>query len=111
MAGNRIVEVRTYKLKPGSGPEFHRLVVEESVPQLEAWGTDVVAYGPSLSDPEGYFLIRAYASVEELEASQDGFYASDAWRKGPREAIVARIENSTGAAFELSDAAIEAMRS
>lgn len=30
MAG--VIEIRTYKLKAGSGAAFHRTVVEESVP-------------------------------------------------------------------------------
>ena len=92
MAG--IVEVRTYKLLPGSGAEFHRLVVEDSLPMLERWGVDVVAYGASLDDADLYYLIRAYPSVEELQCSQDAFYGSDEWREGPREAIVSLIESS-----------------
>jgi hypothetical protein len=89
-----IVEIRTYKLLPGSGTAFHRLVVEDSLPMLERWGVDVVASGPSLDDPDLYYLIRAYPSVEELQRSQDAFYGSDEWREGPREAIVSLIESS-----------------
>ena len=107
---NRILEIRTYRLKDNSRDEFHRLVVEQSLPLLEAAGTDVVAFGPSLDEPNAYFLAGAYDSIEELRASQDAFYSSDAWRQGPREAIVALIESTTGAAFELSEEAIEAMR-
>jgi hypothetical protein len=40
-----VVEIRTYKLRPGSGDAFHRTVVEESVPMLQRWGVDVVAFG------------------------------------------------------------------
>jgi len=89
----RIVEIRTYKLKPGSGPAFHRTVVEESLPMLRRWGVDVVTFGPSLDDEDSYVLIRAYPSLEERQRSQDAFYSSDEWRNGPREAIVSRIES------------------
>ena len=89
-----IVEIRTYTLKAGSGVEFHRAFVEESLPMLQRWGVDVVAYGPSLDDGDLYYLIRAYPSLEELQRSQDAFYGSDEWRDGPREAIVSRIESS-----------------
>jgi hypothetical protein len=88
-----VVEIRTYKLKPGSGAEFHRLVVEESLPMLERWGVEVVAFGPSLDDEDSYVLIRAYPSLEERRRSQDAFYGSDEWRNGPREAIVSVIES------------------
>ena len=88
-----VVEIRTYALKPGTGAEFHRLVQQESIPMLERWGVDVVAYGPSLDDADLYYLVRAYASIADLRESQDAFYGSEEWRKGPREAIVSLIES------------------
>jgi hypothetical protein len=47
-----VLEIRTYRLRPGSGAAFHRTVVKESVPMLERWGVDVVAFGPSLDDDD-----------------------------------------------------------
>jgi NIPSNAP len=88
-----VIEIRTYKLKPGSGAAFHRTVVEESLPMLDRWGVEVIGFGPSLDDEDLYYLIRAYASPAELRRSQDAFYGSDEWRHGPREAIVSRIES------------------
>jgi hypothetical protein len=88
-----VLEIRTYRLKAGSGARFHRAVVEKSLPMLERWGVEVVAYGPSLDDADLYFLVRAYASVDELRESQDAFYGSDEWRQGPREEIVSMIES------------------
>jgi hypothetical protein len=88
-----VIEIRTYKLKPGSGAAFHRTVVDESLPMLKRWGVDVVAFGPSLDNEDCYVLIRAYLSLEERQRSQDAFYGSDEWRHGPREAIVSRIES------------------
>lgn len=89
-----VIEIRTYKLHAGSGTVFHRLVVEESLPMLQRWGVQVVAFGPSLDDEDAYYLIRAYPSLEERQSSQDAFYGSDEWRDGPREAIVSLIESS-----------------
>jgi hypothetical protein len=88
-----VVEIRSYRLEPGSGEAFHRLVMEEAIPMLESWGVDVVAVGPSLDDGDLYFLIRGYASLDELQRSQDAFYGSAEWRDGPREAILSLIES------------------
>jgi hypothetical protein len=88
-----VIEIRTYRLKAGSGAAFHRAVVEESLPMLKRWGVEVVAFGPSLDDVDSYCLIRAYPSLAELKRSQDAFYGSDEWRDGPRETIVSMIEN------------------
>lgn len=106
----RVVEIRTYKLKPGTGAEFHRLVGQQSVPLHAAAGMDVVAYGRSLHDPDAYYLIRAYDSLAHLEASQREFYASPAWRQGPREAIIALIESDAHAAMPWPEEAIRSLR-
>jgi len=87
------VEIRSYRLRPGSGAAFHRLVVDQSMPMLERWGVDVIAFGPSLDDDDLYVLIRGYPSLAELRRSQDAFYGSAEWRDGPREAIVSLIES------------------
>jgi hypothetical protein len=109
MSKLRIVEVRTYKLRLGSGAAFHALVTQQSMPLVKAANMDV-AYGQSLHDPDSYYLIRSYDSMEHLHRSQDAFYASDAWRQGPREAIVALIESDANAVMCLSTGALEAIR-
>lgn len=106
----RLVEIRTYKLKPGSGPAFHVLVSTRSIPLLAEWGMEVVAFGQSVHDPDGYYLIRAYDDLEHLRSSQEAFYASPAWRQGPREAIVSLIEQDANAVLWLSPEAIDAVR-
>ena len=70
----------------------------------------VVRYGPSPHDDDSYYLIRSYAGPAERKASQDGFYGSDEWRKGPREQIVALIDSDTTIVIEMDEAAIEALR-
>jgi len=107
---NRLVEIRSYNLKPGTRAEFHRLVVENSLPMLSRWNVDVVAHGPSLHDDDSYFLIRAYASLEDRQRSQDAFYGSDEWRRGPRQAIVDCIESDVSVVIEMYPDAIDRLR-
>ncbi len=106
----KLIEIRSYNLKPGTRTEFHRLVLEESLPMLKRWGVDVVAFGPSLHDDDSYYLIRAYDSLADREASQAAFYGSAEWRQGPREAIVSKIDNDTSIVIELDLSTIAAMR-
>lgn len=106
----RIVEIRTYKLKPGTRTNLHQLVTEQSIPMLKRWEVDVVAYGPSLHDADSYYLIRSYASIEELQQSQDAFYGSTEWKQGPREAILALIENSISVVIDVDDATLQGLR-
>ena len=41
---------------------------------------------------------------------EDAYYASEDWRQGPREAMVALIENYTDVVLELDDVAVQALR-
>lgn len=107
---NRILEIRTYTLQPGSGARFHALIEEQSVPLLQAAGMDVVRYGQSVQDPDQYYLMRAYDDLAHLEASQASFYGSAAWREGPREAVVAAIVHSINSVLWLTSEVIDALR-
>ncbi|MBX3069807.1 MAG: NIPSNAP family protein [Thermomicrobiales bacterium] len=106
----RVIEIRTYALKPGSRGDFHRLVVEQSMPMLERWHVEVVAYGPSTHDDNSYYLIRAYDDLFDRQRSQDAFYGSAEWREGPREAIVSLIESDISVVVELDDVSIDGLR-
>lgn len=107
---SRVVEIRSYTLRPGARPEFDRLVRDRSLPMLARWKVDVVGYGVSLHDDRSCFLIRAYESLEQRQASQDAFYGSTEWKDGPREALLAMIESYTTVVLEVEDAAVEALR-
>ena len=108
---NRVVEIRSYTLKPGVRDDFHRRVVEDVMPLLGRAGMDVVAFGPSPHDENSYFLIRAFDSLAHRESSEDAFYGGASWREGPREAILARIEAYTQFVLELDEAVIDSLRS
>jgi hypothetical protein len=109
-ASSRFVDVRSYRLKPGMGAEFGRLVVSESAPLLRRHGIDVIAYGPSVHDRDAHYLLRAYASLEELERSEAAFYESDEWRLGPRASIMDCIDYYVSVVLDLDVGSIEGLR-
>ena len=77
---------------------------------LQRWEVDVVAYGPSLHDSDSYFLMRRYDSLAQREKSENAFYGSDEWRQGPREAILALIENYTEVVLEVASSTLQGLR-
>jgi hypothetical protein len=105
-----ILEIRAYNLKPGTRDTLHYLFTTQALPMLQRWKVDVVAYGSSLGEPDSYYLMRAYASVEDRQQSQDAFYGSEEWRQGPREAIIALIDSFTNTVIEVDDATLQALR-
>jgi hypothetical protein len=106
--GRRLVEIRAYKLVPGTRAEFH-LAMSRALELVRGYGMDVVANGPSVED-DGFFLIRAFNDLAHRKTQQDGFYGSGAWREGPRESIVSRIAVSVDTLLWLSPAAIDELR-
>jgi hypothetical protein len=106
----RLVEVRSYQLRAGTLDAFHRLVHEQAVPMVRAYGMDVVGYGRSLDEPDRYFLIRAFDSVLHRQESEDEFYGSEQWLTGPRAAILEPIEQYLDAVFWMDDVAVESLR-
>lgn len=110
MAQERIVEIRSYNLKPGTRDRFHQLFLTESLPMLQRSKVDVVAYGPSLHDKDSWFLMRAFDSVEQRQKSEDAFYSSEAWLKGPRERVLADIDSYTTIVVHLDEATLNGLR-
>ena len=104
-----LVEIRTYKLKPGSAERFVA-AFRAALPLVRASGMDVVAFGRSDHEHESFWLIRAFDSREQLVAQQDAFYASAAGREGPREALVDCLDDYLNTLLWLSPRAVEEMR-
>jgi quinol monooxygenase YgiN len=107
---SRLLEIRTYRLKPGTIEAFHDAVHTKAVPMLQAKGMDVVAYGRSDHEEETYFLARSYTSREALEREQAEFYGSEDWKLGPRSELVDRIQTYMNTLIWLSEVAVASMR-
>lgn len=107
---NPFVEIRSLNLKPGRPEEFHQLYIEEALPLLQRWNFDVVTHGPSLHDENSYYVIRRYDTLVQRDEMEDAYYASDVWRQGPRERILALIESYTDIVLELDEATVQGLR-
>ena len=107
---NHLIEIRTLNLKPGTRDQFHRLYIEDALPLLKRWNFDVVAHGPSLHDENTYYVIRRYDNLAQREEMEDTYYASDDWRQGPRERMLALIESYTDVVFEVDEVTVRRLR-
>ena len=106
----RVVEIRTFNLKPGTRSEFHRLASEVAAPMQRRWKIDVVACGPSAHDDNSYYVIRAWPTLAERQRTDEAFYSSDEWRNGPRDEVIARIESYTTVVLHLDAVTVEGLR-
>jgi hypothetical protein len=85
-----VLDLRTYKLVPGGGETFDRILPESALPMLGRYEIDVVGYGSSLTDNDRYYLARAFPSASSREQRLGAFYGSDEWKQG-YESIVSEL--------------------
>src|SRR5882762_10503928 len=78
-SNEKLIEIRSYNLKPGTRPAFNKLFEEKALPLLKKWNITVVAYGASSHDENSYFLARAFEDLEDRQKKEDAFYGSQDW--------------------------------
>ncbi len=76
-----ILEIRHYKIKPGLREEFIAFFEQRNRQALRDAG--MLVFGPlrDLEDPDKVHWIRAFASMEEREATKSSFYEGPVWEK------------------------------
>ncbi len=107
-----ILEIRTYRLKPGDGEEFVRIMREECLPLLARCGVRVVGCGGSLVHEDGReeaFLLRAFSSLAEHQVQEERFYSSEQWRQGPRDAVLSRLIDYHSVVVDVPEGAVVAL--
>jgi hypothetical protein len=87
-----LLEMRLFKLRPGTRAEFHRISDEGTIPMMRRIGIDVLAYGPTLNDDDGYLLMRGFASEEQRVRLSQELYASEEWAQNYEEPVMSMIE-------------------
>ena len=75
-----IVEVRSYRIKPGRRDEFVRFFETRSVPALRAHGMKVLGPLLDLENPNKFVWLRSFPSLEERDRMRDAFYSSALWK-------------------------------
>lgn len=78
-AGTPLVEVRLFKLHPGTREEWHRISHEHTIPLMRECGITVLAYGPSLNEEDAYYLVRLFPSEEERTVLGQSLYTHPEW--------------------------------
>jgi hypothetical protein len=75
-----IVEVRSYRIKPGHRDEFIRLFESRAVPALRQYGMKIVGPLLDVENPNKFVFLRSFPSLEERDRMKDAFYGSELWK-------------------------------
>jgi NIPSNAP len=75
-----IVEMRTYKTKPGCRSRFLEIFRGKSVPAHDQIGMKILGPFPSLEDPDIFFFMRGFPDLDSREPMKAKFYEGELWK-------------------------------
>ena len=74
-----IVEIRTYRTKPGLRDTFLAFFEKRAVPAQHAHGMRIVGPFVDLENPDVFIWLRGFPSLEERERMKSAFYEGELW--------------------------------
>lgn len=75
-----IVEMRTYRTKPGMRPGFVELFHAKTKPEHARLGMPIAGPLLSIDDPDVFFFMRGFDDVQSREPLKARFYEGQLWR-------------------------------
>jgi hypothetical protein len=75
-----IVEVRSYRIKPGRRAEFVELFEKRAVPALRSHGMKIIGPLIDIENPNKFVWLRSFPSLDERDRMKDAFYGSELWK-------------------------------
>ena len=87
-----IVEMRTYKLKPGNRPEFLEIFRTRSMPAHAEIGMKILGPFLSIEDPDTFFFMRGFPDLASREPMKAQFYEGELWKRELEAKLMPMIE-------------------
>jgi hypothetical protein len=76
-----IIEMRTYKTKPGKRSQFLEIFRSKSIPAHTAIGMKILGPFLSIEDPDTFFFMRGFPDVASREPMKAKFYEGELWKR------------------------------
>jgi hypothetical protein len=75
-----VIEMRTYKTKPGMRTRFLQVFRDKSVPAHEKIGMKILGPFLSVEDPDTFFFMRGFPNLDVREPMKSQFYEGALWK-------------------------------
>ncbi len=76
-----IIEMRTYRTKPGKRSQFLDTFRSKSIPAHTAIGMKILGPFLSIEDPDTFFWMRGFPDVPSREKMKAQFYEGELWKR------------------------------
>src|SRR5438477_5678130 len=98
-----IIEMRTYKIKPGLRTEFLNIFESKSVPAHQKIGMKILGPYLSVEDDDTFFWMRAFPDLKKREQMRDQFYEGKLWKEELEQKLMPMIEKYNVVVVETKD--------
>src|SRR5438477_12272806 len=87
-----IIEMRTYKIKPGRRGEFLKTFESKSVPEHQKIGMKILGPSLSVADADTFFFMRAFPDLESRVPLNVQFYEGILWNEELEQELTPMVE-------------------
>jgi NIPSNAP len=87
-----IVEMRTYKTRPGKRAEFLEIFRTKSVPAHREIGMKILGPLLSIEDPDTFFFMRGFPGLDSREPMKARFYEGELWKTELESVLMPMLE-------------------
>ena len=87
-----IIEMRTYKTRPGKRAEFLTLFEARTVPAHQEIGMKLLGPFCSIEDPDTFFFMRGFPDLASREPMKAKFYEGELWKRELESVLMPMID-------------------
>ncbi len=87
-----IIEMRTYKTKPGKRSQFLDIFRSKSIPAHTEIGMKILGPFLSVEDPDTFFFMRGFPDLSSREPMKAQFYEGELWKRELENVLLPMLE-------------------
>lgn len=102
-----IIEMRTYKTKPGRRPQFLEIFRTRSMPAHADIGMKILGPFLSVEDPDTFFFMRGFPDLASREPLKAKFYEGELWKNELESLLMPMLEEYEVVLVEDADGLVQ----
>ena len=102
-----IIEMRTYKTKPGKRAQFLEIFCTKSIPAHQEIGMKILGPFLSVEDPDTFFFMRGFPDLPSREPMKAKFYEGPLWKGELENVLMPMLEKYEVVVVEDNDGLVQ----
>jgi len=98
-----IIEMRTYKTRPGKRSEFLEIFRTKSIPAHSEIGMRILGPFLSVEDADTFFFMRGFPDLPSREPMKAKFYEGELWKRELENVLMPMLEKYEAVVVEDPD--------